>query len=239
MLVRRSMSTGFDRALAQRDLRQAARAYALEYGGRHTGSYRTAWLEFRRLIRTTEDLRRWRAAVALTGPERAMQAEFASDFALALKGSVLDDVCGVLADTVAHALGAARAAMADAQLLDPRTGGLRLIAHSGFSEEFIEFFGLVDGEGSACGVALRTGRPVWVSDIERSTIFARSQALDVMLDAGSRAVTSVPILSAAGRPIAMISTHHTRPNGRTDQRMRRLERVARSTGELLTDLIWR
>jgi hypothetical protein len=54
--------TPFDDALEQRDLREAADAYASQYGESGSGAYREAWLRFRRRIRTLEDLRQMRAA---------------------------------------------------------------------------------------------------------------------------------------------------------------------------------
>jgi hypothetical protein len=82
------------------------------------------------------------------------------------------------------------AAMSDAQRIDPRTGNLQMSAHSGFDSTFITHFATVEGTSTACGCALATANPVWVSDITASDIFADTPGLGVMLDAGSRAVAS-------------------------------------------------
>ena len=110
-------------------------------------------------------------------------------------------------------------------------------APSGFKNNFLEFFEIVDDDESACGTALNSGRSVWVPDTAASTIFVGTPALDVMLDAGSRAVASVPILSPRGRLIAMISTHHNRRQEWTNERKLKLEQLARSTGRLVHDLV--
>jgi hypothetical protein len=58
----RPLSTPFDEALEQRELREAAQAYASRYGELGTPAYREAWFRFRERIRTSDDLRRARDA---------------------------------------------------------------------------------------------------------------------------------------------------------------------------------
>ena len=142
-------------------------------------------------------------------------------------------ICNAAIDT---AMRIDRAAMANAQLLDPQTRSLRIIAQYGFKSSFLEFFELVDDEESACGAALNSGRSVWVPDTTASRIFAGTPALDVMLDAGSRAVASLPVMSPSGGLIAMISTHHNRHPAWTYEHKLKLEQLAGSTGRLLHDL---
>ena len=129
------------------------------------------------------------------------------------------------------------ASMANAQVLDVRRGGLWIAAHSGFPTEFLDFFEFVEHDSNAsCGAALANASAVCVPDTERSPIFAGSRALDVMLDAGSRAVASVPVASPNGDVIAMISTHHRRPASWTDRQKLGLERLARTAGRILHGL---
>jgi anti-anti-sigma factor len=146
------------------------------------------------------------------------------------------DVVAICTEAIEAAMRIDRAAMANAQLLDPRTRSLRIVAQHGFKSDFLEFFEFVDDDESACGAALNSGRSVWVRSTAASTIFARTPALDVMLDAGSRAVASVPVISPRGRLMAMISTHHCRRPAWTDEHKLKLEQLARSTGRLLGDL---
>jgi GAF domain-containing protein len=187
----------------------------LQSGERGTEDYRAAWLRFRQRIRTVEDLRRWRLSRA------------------ALDGDAIE----LLMEVIDHAILIDGAAMADAQLLDPGDGTLRIVAHSGFGTDFLEFFQTVDGDWSACGRALSTGKPVWVPDTVRSPIFAGTAALDVMIDARSRAVASVPIMSPDGWPIGMISTHHPRRLSWTARRRLGLESLAKTAGRQLDYLL--
>lgn len=147
------------------------------------------------------------------------------------------DVVAICQSAIDVAMGIDRADMANAQLFDPQSGSLRIIAERGFRRDFLDFFEIVDDDESACGTALKSGRSVWVPDTAASTIFAGTPALDVMLDAGSRAVASVPITSPRGGMIAMISTHHHGRSTWTTERKQQLEQLASGTGRLLHDLL--
>ena len=129
------------------------------------------------------------------------------------------------------------ASMANAQVVDARRGGLWIVAHSGFPTAFLDFFEFVAHDSNAsCGAALANASPVWVRNTARSPIFAGTQALEVMLDAGSRSVASIPVTSPTGDVMAMISTHHRRPGNWTDRQKLGLERLARTAGRILHDL---
>jgi anti-anti-sigma factor len=146
------------------------------------------------------------------------------------------DVVAVCTAAIHRAMRIDRTDKANMQLLDPSTGALRIIAHHGFRRDFLDFFEIVDDAECACGSALSSGRPIWVRDTAASAIFAGTPACDVMLDAGSKAVASVPVRSPNGRLIAMFSTHHNRCRSWTEERRQQLERLAGSTGRLLHEL---
>jgi CheY-like chemotaxis protein len=58
------------------------------------------------------------------------------------------------------------------QLLDFKSGELRIAAKRGFSEEFLSFFSRVtDNEAAACGLALRAGARVIIEDVTQSETF--------------------------------------------------------------------
>lgn len=54
--------TPFDRSLELRELRDAAAAYASRHGEPGSAAYRSAWLRFRRHVKSLEDLQRLRDA---------------------------------------------------------------------------------------------------------------------------------------------------------------------------------
>ena len=138
------------------------------------------------------------------------------------------------AAAVAEAIGVSGADTGNAQLVDPATGALRIVAQQGFKRRFLDFFEIVHDEESACGTALAAGKPVWVPEVARSAIFAGTPALDVMLDAGSRAVASVPVRAHDGNVIAMISVHYHQPTTWAEQQRQQLATVAAVTGRLLS-----
>ena len=134
---------------------------------------------------------------------------------------------------VTEAIGLCGADTGNAQLVDPVTGALRIVAQHGFKSQFLNFFEIVHDEESACGTALAAGEPVWVPEVARSPIFTGTPALDVMLDAGSRAVASMPVRVYDGHVTAMISVHYHQPTTWTDQQRQQLAAVAAATGRLL------
>jgi anti-anti-sigma factor len=147
-----------------------------------------------------------------------------------------DAVVAACEEALAEAIGVGGADTGNAQLMDPATGALRIVAQHGFKRQFLDFFEIVHDEESACGTALAAGKPVWVPEVARSPIFTGTPALDAMLDAGSRAVASVPVRADDGKVIAMISVHYHQPTAWTERQRRQLAAVAAVTGRLLSTL---
>lgn len=107
------------------------------------------------------------------------------------------------------AVGIGRAAAADLQVYDARTQSL-LIAHQhGLGTEFLAFFASVArSTPSACAVAWATRAPVVIDHVARSPIFAGQPTLEPMVDAGSRAVASYPLLGPGGAVAGVLSFHY-------------------------------
>lgn len=118
----------------------------------------------------------------------------------ALYGAILD-----------AAVAAGRASRVDLQLFDPRDAALHLVAHRGFTQEFLTFFATVNaGARTACATAAAIREPILVDDITRSTIFAGQPTLAPLLDAGSRAVYSHPLITD-GDLLGVLSFHYPNP----------------------------
>src|SRR5260370_1233293 len=137
----------------------------------------------------------------------------------------------VLRDVVQAAITIAGADMANIQLVEG--GDLRLAASHGFKPDFLTFFAVVRDAESACGAALEAGVATVVDDVRTSPIFAGKPSLDVMLDAGSLSVVSMPIASRTGRLLGMLSPHRRTVGRPEPSEMVRLEWLARQTAELL------
>jgi anti-anti-sigma regulatory factor len=97
-------------------------------------------------------------------------------------------------------------AMGSVQLVDPDQGGLRLERQRGFTDEFIDYFNHVDGDDTACGLALRLGVRVVVADVATDPIYAGRESGEALRDMGVRAVQATPIV--ANQVLGMISTYH-------------------------------
>jgi len=100
--------------------------------------------------------------------------------------------------------------MGNIQLIEPGTGNLRIIAQRGFGLDFLEHFGAVNTEnGSACGRAILSRKPVMIPDVRTDPQFAVH--LDIAEGAGFRAVQSTPLISRDGAFLGVLSTHFRTP----------------------------
>ena len=98
--------------------------------------------------------------------------------------------------------------MGNIQAYARETKSLHIQVHRGFQKPFLEFFDYVDAGHEACGTALKSKGRVIVPDIANSSIFSGTRILEVMLDAGIRAVQSTPLIGKSGDVWGMLSTHY-------------------------------
>lgn len=132
-------------------------------------------------------------------PRALASAEF---LALADRPLILDAILIAATSIAAHAC--------DLQTYEPDTRSLRLVRQRGFPAEFLAYFAAIDATcPSACGTALTTKEPVLIDDITHSAIFAGQPTLKVMLNAGSRAVQSFPLLAQTGDILGVLSFHYS------------------------------
>ena len=207
------MTSAFDRALETTKFMVEREVHARSKGEPGSLAYLTAWCDFQR--RPPEPLDP--PAKRPTHPPPT-DAQYERILTVAIERAMLID----------------GAQMATAQVLDRPSRSLRIVAHTGFSQDFLECFNRVgDDAPAACGSALAARAPVWVSRTADSPIFAGSVALDVLMDAGSRAVASLPAMSSNGDVVAMLSTHHAGPMCWTPQQRHRLMLLAAAVGRLL------
>jgi hypothetical protein len=104
------------------------------------------------------------------------------------------------------------------QLRDPATGGLRIICHCGFDLEFLEYFAVVEDDGSACGRAASGMSQVVVTDVDEDPGFAPHR--EVAAASRFRAVQSTPLVDRLGNLIGIVSTHFGRPHRPSDEQLR-------------------
>ena len=144
----------------------------------------------------------------------------------------LDRLLEQVLDTAIHIV---EADMGNIQLL--RNGKLNIVSQSGFKAPFLDFFNSVPEGSAACGRALERRERVIVEDVSRSPIFAGTEALDVMLEAGAQGMQSTPLLSRAGQVLGMLSTHYRRPHRPSERELRLLDLLARQAADLIESIL--
>jgi len=117
-----------------------------------------------------------------------------------------------LSEVVAHAMEMTGADMGNLQMLDHQTNNLYIAAQSGFSKQFLEFFDRVPHNQGACGTALSRGERVIVDDVAEDPIFRGTNSKEIVLGEGVRAVQSIPLTTASGKLVGVLSTHFRAPN---------------------------
>ncbi|WP_206505322.1 ANTAR domain-containing protein [Streptomyces chrestomyceticus] len=109
----------------------------------------------------------------------------------------------VLKQVLHQALAFTEAPMGDLQTMEPAVG-LQMEHHRGLSEEFLDFFAVVE-EGTSCSLAARRRVRV-VSDVATDPAVSEP-AREMILAVGSRTAHSMPMLSPAGRTVGVFSLH--------------------------------
>src|SRR5262249_47616101 len=123
--------------------------------------------------------------------------------------------------------------MGNIQLFDSSHEHLVIKAHRGFKQPFLKFFAVVKDQAASCGQAMETGTRVIVPDIETSAIFSGTSSLQMLLDAGVRAVQSTPLISSAGHLLGVMSTHYRRSGQPSPRQLRQLDLLARMAADFL------
>lgn len=177
-----------------------------------------------RSVRRMLELTGVRSLLVVDDPERP-RAEIPAEAELT---PILDSAIE-LARRIAHA------DKATAQLLDPTTGDLRIVAQHGFHSAFLDYIELVSEIEPLCA-PLRRGQSVWVADLARSPLLADTPELGWLLDAGVRAAASIPV-NRDGELIAGLSLYHHTPAEWTAEQKLELERLGRSVVQRYDDTV--
>jgi DNA-binding response OmpR family regulator len=112
-----------------------------------------------------------------------------------------------LAQVVARAIEMTGADMGNLQILDHQTNTLRIAAETGFSMQFLEFFENVQHNQGSCGTALSRGQRVIIDDVADDPVFRGTKSKEIVLAEGVRAVQSIPLTTASGQLVGVLSTH--------------------------------
>ncbi|HXP64129.1 MAG TPA: ATP-binding protein [Steroidobacteraceae bacterium] len=130
-------------------------------------------------------------------------------------------------------IGLQNADLGTIQMFDSRTDQLIIVAHQGFSADFLQRYRAVPRDNqSASGRAFRTSQRVIVQDVdtEGTDEAVRSAARD----AGFRALQCTPILSRNGSIKGMLATHFFLPHVPSERDLRLTDLYMRLASELIT-----
>jgi PAS domain S-box-containing protein len=138
----------------------------------------------------------------------------------------------VLGEIVETAMAICGADFGNVQLLEEATGTLRIAAHRGFPQWWLDYWQMVHVGQGTCGTALMRGERVIVEDMEKSTIFSGT-ALEVQLKAGVRAVQSTPLVSRSGKPLGMFATHWKMPKRPDERALKLLDLLSQQAADIV------
>jgi len=142
------------------------------------------------------------------------------------RGAVLGAVLG-------RTLAVVDADMGNVQTADRTDGGLRIEKHTGLTPDFVDFFGHVGKDGTSCALAARNAAQVTVQDVATDPVFTEP-AREAILRAGSHACHSVPLTTASGVCVGMVSAHlDHRIKGLTTAQTKALDIVGGEAGAWL------
>jgi hypothetical protein len=156
--------------------------------------------------REAERLERFafRARLRLDEPKATRRMR---EFALRVGDAPRLAVC--LERALEGAISLAGADFGNVQIRDRVSGELRVVCQSGFNSEFLEYFAVVDDEGSACGRAAKRRAQTVIVDVDDDPQFACHR--EIAAAARFRAVQSTPLIDPTGHLLGVLSTHFRRP----------------------------
>lgn len=115
----------------------------------------------------------------------------------------------VLEDGLEDALSLLNADRGNIQIVDPITGSLVLVLQTGFSDEFLEYFAVVNDDGAACGRAASQHAQTVIGDVNNDPGFAPHR--EIAAASRFRAVQSTPLVDQSDQLVGVLSTHYPRP----------------------------
>lgn len=144
---------------------------------------------------------------------------------------LLAEARAVLDEGFEDALSMLRADRGNVQIVDPASGSLRIAAQAGFNDEFLEYFAIVDDDGSACGRAARDLAQTVIVDVDTDPRFAPHR--EIAAAAGFRAVHSTPLVDLRGHLVGVLSTHYPRPYRPPDADLELMKRFGELIGQAI------
>jgi GAF domain-containing protein len=137
----------------------------------------------------------------------------------------------LLAKALEGALSLLAADRGNIQIIDPKTGVLRIAVQHGFGAEFLEYFARVDDDKAACGRAARNRVQVVIADVSSDPGFAPHRAIAAA--SGFRAVQSTPLVDRASGLLGVVSTHYSSQHRPSDRDLWLIQRYGELVGQAM------
>lgn len=142
------------------------------------------------------------------------------------------DLNEALVDVLDNAMAATGADFGNIQLLKQESAALEIVVQRGFNETFLEHFRSVNvADSSACAQALKAGAAIMIEDVNVDPEFAPHRHIAAV--AGFRAVQSLPLRTANGHTVGMLSTHFRKPHTIPDRDRKLLDLYAKHAADLI------
>ncbi|VVB94351.1 Methyl sulfide methyltransferase-associated sensor [uncultured archaeon] len=172
------------------------------------------------------------------GERKSVESRLTADLAAlnrmhALSGRILEvgGLQPLLQEIIDAAVAIMQADRGTLQLLE--SGSLRIVAHHGHQQPFLEFFASAENQASACGDAMMSKERVIVPDVEKSPLFVGTPSLATLREAGVRAVQSTPMISRTGVLLGILTTQWCIPYSPDEHDLWRIDLLARQVADLI------
>jgi PAS domain S-box-containing protein len=182
----------------------------------------------------------WIAVVTdITDRKRAEQQLAANNTALAklhelsARLTSQDELQTLLDAVVQAAIILTEAKMGTLRLYDAATDTLRIVAHAGFGQPFLDQAAVIRDAEDVCGQAQQERRRILIEDIKTYPGGAAAPGLAALEAAGARAVQATPLVAHDGRLLGVIATYWDRPHRPDASTLRILDLLAREAADLI------
>jgi PAS domain S-box-containing protein len=152
--------------------------------------------------------------------------------ALSVQG---DDPQPILNKVVETAQAIANADFGTIQIAEATNNRLRIVAHRGFSDQWLDFWNEHPDLGAG-PVAAQQRRRVIVEDVETSPIFVGTPAAAAQRSAGVRGLISTPLVTRSGRLVGVFSVHYRTPFKPSEPTLRLLDLLGHQAAEVIDQM---
>jgi PAS domain S-box-containing protein len=152
---------------------------------------------------------------------------------LTMRLTAMSDLESVLQEVLDATMELQQAQFGDIQLYDEASGTLRIVAHRGVDQRFLDYFETVDANDTLpCGLALKAGVRTIVEDINTNAGYLPHREIAALT--GYRGVQSTPLLHPnTGRPVGMLSTLFRQPHRPSQRELQLTDLYARQGANVI------